>query len=106
MPRVPLPTPQWGGAHAEPEGNDPWHRTTLLVLGAFPVLGAGLVPLAAPAFYDGFPAWARTVLGSGISAGAPVAVLLNLFFPHLGTRSTPRAAVLSAASPGSGTQIP
>ncbi|MFC6066838.1 nucleobase:cation symporter-2 family protein [Streptomyces ochraceiscleroticus] len=69
-------------------------------------LGAGIIPLAAPTFYADFPAWAQTVLGSGISAGALVAVLLNLFFHHLGTRSTPRGAVLSAASPGSGTQIP
>ncbi|MGD3109974.1 nucleobase:cation symporter-2 family protein [Streptomyces sp. YGL11-2] len=69
-------------------------------------LGAGIIPLAAPTFYAGFPAWAQTVLGSGISAGALAAVLLNLFFHHLGTRSTPRAAVLSAASSGSGTQIP
>ncbi|MFD8549901.1 nucleobase:cation symporter-2 family protein [Streptomyces sp. NPDC059649] len=69
-------------------------------------LGAGIIPLAAPTFYADFPAWAQTVLGSGISAGALVAVALNLFFHHLGTRSTPRAAVLSAASPGSGTQIP
>ncbi|WP_052868472.1 nucleobase:cation symporter-2 family protein [Streptomyces niger] len=69
-------------------------------------LGAGIIPLAAPTFYADFPAWAQTVLGSGISAGALVAVLLNLFFHHLGTRSTTRAAVLSAASPGSGTHIP
>ncbi|MEU7413378.1 nucleobase:cation symporter-2 family protein [Streptomyces sp. NPDC042638] len=52
-------------------------------------LGAGIIPLAAPTFYAGFPAWAQTVLGSGISAGALVAVLLNLFFHHLGTRSGP-----------------
>jgi len=69
-------------------------------------LGAGIIPLAAPAFYADFPAWAQTVLGSGISAGALTAVGLNLFFHHLGTRSSPRAAVLSAASSGSGTQIP
>ncbi|WP_411122333.1 nucleobase:cation symporter-2 family protein [Streptomyces sp. x-19] len=69
-------------------------------------LGAGIIPLAAPTFYSGFPAWAQTVLGSGISAGALVAVTLNLFFHHLGTRSSSRAAVLSAVSPGSGTQIP
>ncbi|CAM5604162.1 MULTISPECIES: nucleobase:cation symporter-2 family protein [Streptomyces] len=50
-------------------------------------LGAGIIPLAAPTFYAGFPAWAQTVLGSGISAGALTAVLLNLFFHHLGTRS-------------------
>ncbi|MFF2652283.1 solute carrier family 23 protein [Streptomyces sp. NPDC058045] len=65
----------------------------LLVLGAFPVLGAGIIPLAAPAFYADFPAWAQTVLGSGISAGALTAVLLNLFFHHLGTR--PAAALES-----------
>jgi xanthine/uracil permease len=69
-------------------------------------LGAGIIPLAAPTFYADFPAWAQTVLGSGISAGALTAVGLNLFFHHLGTRSSPRAAVLSAASSGSGTQIP
>ncbi|GHE58107.1 permease [Streptomyces longispororuber] len=49
-------------------------------------LGAGIIPLAAPTFYADFPAWAQTVLGSGISAGALVAVTLNLFFHHLGTR--------------------
>ncbi|MFI5520609.1 nucleobase:cation symporter-2 family protein [Streptomyces platensis] len=69
-------------------------------------LGAGIIPLAAPTFYADFPAWAQTVLGSGISAGALTAVVLNLFFHHLGTRSSSRTAVLSAASSGSGTQIP
>lgn len=51
-------------------------------------LGAGIIPLAAPTFYAEFPAWAQTVLGSGISAGALVAVSLNLFF----TISAPAAA--------------
>ncbi|MFD7921666.1 nucleobase:cation symporter-2 family protein [Streptomyces sp. NPDC059740] len=69
-------------------------------------LGAGIIPLAAPRFYADFPAWAQTVLGSGISAGALVAVTLNLFFHHLGTRRTTGAAVLSPAASGSGTQIP
>lgn len=55
-------------------------------------LGAGIIPLAAPTFYADFPAWAQTVLGSGISAGALVAVTLNLFFHHLGTRSSASAA--------------
>ncbi|NLU65943.1 nucleobase:cation symporter-2 family protein [Streptomyces sp. HNM0574] len=67
-------------------------------------LGAGIIPLAAPTFYEDFPSWAQTVLGSGISAGALVAVTLNLFFHHLGTRSG-KGAVLSAAPAGSGTQI-
>ncbi|MGW7515064.1 nucleobase:cation symporter-2 family protein [Streptomyces sp. NPDC054796] len=68
-------------------------------------LGAGIIPLAAPTFYEDFPAWAQTILGSGISAGALVAVVLNLFFHHLGTRRKNGGAVLSAAPAGSGTQI-
>jgi xanthine permease len=59
-------------------------------------LGAGIIPLTAPTFYANFPAWAQTVLGSGISAGALVAVLLNLFFHHLGTRSRPAVALKSS----------
>ena len=60
-------------------------------------LGAGIIPLAAPTFYADFPAWAQTVLGSGISAGALVAVLLNLFFHHLGTRSRHAAPALKSS---------
>ncbi|OIJ94796.1 nucleobase:cation symporter-2 family protein [Streptomyces monashensis] len=60
-------------------------------------LGAGIIPLAAPTFYADFPAWAQTVLGSGISAGALVAVLLNLFFHHLGTRSGGPAPALKSS---------
>ncbi|MFB8175366.1 nucleobase:cation symporter-2 family protein [Streptomyces sp. NPDC055966] len=60
-------------------------------------LGAGIIPLAAPTFYADFPAWAQTVLGSGISAGAVVAVLLNLFFHHLGTRSGGPAPALKSS---------
>ncbi|WP_405717912.1 nucleobase:cation symporter-2 family protein [Streptomyces sp. NBC_00046] len=59
-------------------------------------LGAGIIPLAAPEFYAGFPSWAQTVLGSGISAGALVAVLLNLFFHHLGTHGRPAVALKSS----------
>lgn len=61
-------------------------------------LGAGIVPLAAPTFYAEFPAWAQTVLGSGISAGALVAVSLNLFFHHLGTRGRATAAAALKSS--------
>ncbi|MFJ4703794.1 nucleobase:cation symporter-2 family protein [Streptomyces anulatus] len=59
-------------------------------------LGAGIIPLAAPTFYAGFPAWAQTILGSGISAGALVAVVLNLFFHHLGTHSRTAVALKSS----------
>ncbi|MFJ4715483.1 nucleobase:cation symporter-2 family protein [Streptomyces sp. NPDC088785] len=61
-------------------------------------LGAGIIPLAAPTFYADFPAWAQTVLGSGISAGALVAVSLNLFFHHLGTRGSATAAAALKSS--------
>ncbi|MFD4970649.1 nucleobase:cation symporter-2 family protein [Streptomyces sp. NPDC058424] len=59
-------------------------------------LGAGIIPLAAPTVYTQFPAWAQTVLGSGISAGAMAAVMLNLFFHHLGTRSSTAPALKSS----------
>ncbi|AZM56427.1 uracil permease [Streptomyces sp. WAC 01529] len=62
-------------------------------------LGAGIIPLAAPTFYADFPAWAQTVLGSGISAGALVAVSLNLFFHHLGTRGSAQGAAAALKSP-------
>ncbi|MEU6658284.1 nucleobase:cation symporter-2 family protein [Streptomyces sp. NPDC046821] len=61
-------------------------------------LGAGIIPLAAPTFYADFPAWAQTVLGSGISAGALVAVSLNLFFHHLGTRGSATATAALKSS--------
>ncbi|MGF1427705.1 nucleobase:cation symporter-2 family protein [Kitasatospora sp. LaBMicrA B282] len=50
-------------------------------------LGVGIVPIAAPTFYDAFPEAVRTLLQSGISAGCVSAVLLNLLFHHLGARS-------------------
>ncbi|QFU87446.1 nucleobase:cation symporter-2 family protein [Amycolatopsis sp. YIM 10] len=43
-------------------------------------LGIGLIPIAAPGFYEHFPSAVRTVLDSGISAGCVAAVLLNLVF--------------------------
>ncbi|OLT47819.1 uracil permease [Saccharomonospora sp. CUA-673] len=43
-------------------------------------LGIGLIPIASPDFYEGFPATMRTILDSGISAGCLAAVVLNLIF--------------------------
>ncbi|MFI9063609.1 uracil-xanthine permease family protein [Streptomyces sp. NPDC053429] len=40
-------------------------------------LTAGLLPVVAPDLYQGFPGWARTVLGSGVVAGTLAAVLLH-----------------------------
>lgn len=54
-------------------------------------------PPTAPTLHTGFPARAQTVLGSGISAGALAAVLPNLFFHHLGTRSGGPAPALKSS---------
>ncbi|RAJ32022.1 xanthine permease [Kitasatospora sp. SolWspMP-SS2h] len=48
-------------------------------------LGVGIVPIAVPTFYDGFPEAVRTLMHSGISAGCLAAVLLNLLFHHVGS---------------------
>ncbi|WP_116248389.1 nucleobase:cation symporter-2 family protein [Nocardiopsis sp. FIRDI 009] len=44
----------------------------------------GIIPIAAPAFYDGFPDWAGTILRSGIVAAAIAALVLNAVFNILG----------------------
>lgn len=46
-------------------------------------VGAGLVPIAAPTFYDKFPDWFQTIFHSGISSAAIMAIALNLFFNEL-----------------------
>ncbi|MFI5609271.1 nucleobase:cation symporter-2 family protein [Amycolatopsis sp. NPDC051903] len=43
-------------------------------------LGVGLIPIAVPGFYSGFPVALQVVLNSGISAGCVTAVVLNLVF--------------------------
>ncbi|MFF5930378.1 solute carrier family 23 protein [Streptomyces hydrogenans] len=47
-------------------------------------LAFGLFPVLDPDFYDRLPAPVATVLGSGITAGCLVAVLLNHLLNHLG----------------------
>ncbi|MCX5613126.1 purine permease [Streptomyces sp. NBC_00047] len=50
-------------------------------------LAFGLIPVASTDFYDRLPAPAAMVLGSGITAGCLVAVLLNLLLNHFGRGS-------------------
>lgn len=52
-------------------------------------LGIGLIPIAAPEFYAGFPSAVRTILDSGISAGCLAAVVLNLLFGERRAKTTP-----------------
>ena len=46
-------------------------------------IGAGLIPIAAPTFYDKFPEWFGTIFHSGISSAAIFAILLNILFNEI-----------------------
>ncbi|MFD0372273.1 uracil-xanthine permease family protein [Streptomyces sp. NPDC059071] len=53
-------------------------------------LTVGLLPLLSPDLYTGFPAWARTILGSGVVAGTLTAVLLTATLGRSGPGSRPK----------------
>ncbi|MBB4930326.1 xanthine permease [Lipingzhangella halophila] len=61
-------------------------------------IGFGVIPIAAPEFYDNFPNWLATVLHSGIVGAAIVALLLNLVFNVL-VRGSRTAAGTGKPSP-------
>ncbi|GAB3204983.1 nucleobase:cation symporter-2 family protein [Marinactinospora endophytica] len=63
-------------------------------------IGVGIVPVAVPGFYDAFPGWAATILGSGIIGASVVAVLLNIVFNVIGPRATPAPIVPHQATAG------
>ncbi|MCC9192049.1 purine permease [Arthrobacter sp. zg-Y916] len=46
-------------------------------------IGFGMIPIAAPAFYDQFSSWFSTIFHSGISSAAVMAILLNILFNHI-----------------------
>ncbi|MDN3480625.1 nucleobase:cation symporter-2 family protein [Arthrobacter sp. APC 3897] len=48
-------------------------------------IGFGMIPIAAPTFYDEFPAWFGTIFHSGISSAAVMAILMNILFNHIRT---------------------
>src|SRR3954447_14974084 len=60
-------------------------------------LGVGVIPIAAPTFWDAFPDWFAVIMHSGISAAAVVAVVLNLAFNHIRAGNRPGASVFAAA---------
>ncbi|AUG80976.1 uracil permease [Kitasatospora sp. MMS16-BH015] len=63
-------------------------------------LGVGIIPIAAPDFYNAFPETVRTLMHSGISAGCVTAVLLNLLFHHVGAaRRSPTGTAPSSTVP-------
>ncbi|WP_369133498.1 nucleobase:cation symporter-2 family protein [Modestobacter sp. I12A-02662] len=59
-------------------------------------IGVGIIPIAAPTFWDAFPTWFATIMHSGISAAAIVAVVLNLVFNHFRAGTRPGASVIAA----------
>ncbi len=62
-------------------------------------LGFGLLPSLVGGFWGNFPSWFQVIAGSGISAAAIMAILLNIFFNMLGGKSDGGAL---AAAPAKG----
>ena len=61
-------------------------------------IGFGMLPIAAPAFYDQFPDWFATIFHSGISSTAIMAILLNLLFTHLKVGNSENQSVFAAGT--------
>ncbi|GAA3755414.1 xanthine permease [Spinactinospora alkalitolerans] len=62
-------------------------------------LGFGIIPLAVPAFYDGFPDWLALILHSGIVGAAIVAIVLNICFNIIGGGRYEEGPSVFAAAP-------
>ncbi|MQR01193.1 nucleobase:cation symporter-2 family protein [Glaciimonas soli] len=60
-------------------------------------IGAGMIPIVAPTFFDRMPHFLSTILHSGILLASTMAVLLNLFFNGSGKNQDSRAYALAAA---------
>jgi len=61
-------------------------------------IGFGMIPIAAPSFYDQFPGWFATIFHSGISSSAVMAIILNLLFNHMKLGNTDQASVFVAGT--------
>ncbi|MRG55490.1 purine permease [Phyllobacterium sp. SYP-B3895] len=61
-------------------------------------IGFGMIPIAAPNFYDHFPAWFATIFHSGISSAALMAIVLNLVFNHLTAGNSDQQSVFVAGT--------
>lgn len=59
-------------------------------------IGVGVIPIAAPTFWDAFPKQVAVVMDSGISAAAVAAVLLNLLFNEIRAGNRSGASVFAA----------
>lgn len=61
-------------------------------------IGFGMLPIAAPSFYDQFPDWFATIFHSGISSTAIMAILLNLLFNHFKVGNSDQQSVFVAGT--------
>ncbi|HEY8294658.1 MAG TPA: nucleobase:cation symporter-2 family protein [Micrococcaceae bacterium] len=61
-------------------------------------IGFGVIPIAAPTFYDKFPSWFSTIFHSGISSAAVMAIVLNLLFNHFKAGNPENPSVFSAGT--------
>ncbi len=61
-------------------------------------LAFGIIPIAAPTFYNQFPDWFSTIFHSGISSAAVVAIFLNLLFNHLKFGNPDNPSVFAAGT--------
>jgi NCS2 family nucleobase:cation symporter-2 len=60
-------------------------------------VGAGLIPLIAPAFFKNFPIGLKPILDSGIILTTVVAVILNAYYNGLGTTEAVEGQLAAAA---------
>jgi uric acid transporter len=60
-------------------------------------MGAGLIPLIAPAFFKNFPVSLKPILDSGIILTAIVAVILNAYYNGMGSIETVEGQLADAA---------
>lgn len=67
----------------------------LIIVGASVAFGG--IPIVAPTFYDEFPTWVSTILHSGISSAAIMAVLLNIVFNEFKGGNSSKGSVFVAA---------
>lgn len=72
------------------------YRNNMNLIIVATALGVGMLPIAAPNFYDRFPQWVATIFHSGISAAALVAIVLNLLFNHWLRGNPAQASVIVA----------
>ncbi|GAA4025646.1 nucleobase:cation symporter-2 family protein [Arthrobacter methylotrophus] len=74
-----------------------YHNNMNLIIVAASI-GFGMIPIAAPKFYDQFPAWFSTIFHSGISSAALMAILLNVLFNHFKAGNSDNQSVFVAGT--------